>query len=153
MTEPTAGPVIEKGSQTKTNSPMTVPYLLTMSLRASAVLRIRSNLFLSHLITNRCRQLKTKSGSKMSMKMVSTIMQITTVVLRSMPIEYPNAIQAARPNMISMAVIAMKIWESSGKRSSSAPSQKAYINARAIPVSKRRPSELVRRVAFNWFFC
>ena len=88
----------------------------------------------------------------MSMKMVSTIMQMAMVVRRSMPIEYPNAMQAARPNMIPMAVIPMKIWESSGKKSSSAPSQKAYMNARTMPSSSRRPSELVRRVVFSCFF-
>ena len=61
MTEPTAGPVIENGRQTKTNNPA-MPYFLTMPSRASAALRIRSNLFFSHLNASRCRQLNTKRG-------------------------------------------------------------------------------------------
>ncbi len=148
MTEPISGPVIQNGNQTKAKSAM-IPYFLTIGFLASAVFLMRSKMFFSQLTTRRCRQLKTKSGKKISTTIVSIVRQTGMTWRCSRPSEYPKAIAAARPNMTCVAVIATKICEFCGETSSLTASQKVYIQARATPVIRSRPSGEVSRVFFN----
>lgn len=84
----------------------------------------------------------------MNTRIVSIIMQIGITVLCPRPSEYPKAIAAALPNMTSVAVIPMKICESSGVNSSLIPSQKVNKNASVTPISKSLPSGVAVREIF-----